>query len=218
MEIVDTPNELGNTNKVFKIIMQIMIFIVLVGYSYTEFIKDNSIKFMIVRVLLSILTSVVIVNYAWIIADVIRKWIMPNVLVTSGAMDAFKQKIFWLYGPQFTTSWLSAGIFFTLSNVLLIQYLNKPSIVIESSQSVNSTTTPLSSPQTTTNQVLENSPITKHEIVPANLPTDQSSNNQVSNDQKPIEETLSIEDLEEKAKYSGDDPVIRARLGLPPKS
>ena len=218
MEIVDTPNELGNTNKVFKIIMQIMIFIVLVGYSYTEFIKDNSIKFMIVRVLLSILTSVVIVHYAWIIADVIRKWIMPNVLVTSGAMDAFKQKIFWLYGPQFTTSWLSAGIFFTLSNVLLIQYLNKPSIVIESSQSVNSTTTPLSSPQTTTNQVLENSPITKHEIVPANLPTDQSSNNQVSNDQKPIEETLSIEDLEEKAKYSGDDPVIRARLGLPPKS
>jgi hypothetical protein len=192
MEIVDTPNELGNTNKVFKIIMQIMIFIVLIGYSYTEFIEDNSIKLMIIRVLLSLFTSVVIAHFAWIIADIIRKWIMPNVLVTSGAMDALKQKIFWLYGPQFTTSWLSAAIFFAIFNLLLIQNINKPSVIIEPSQITNSSIIPLSSQQTTTNQVI-------------NVP-------------KPTEEKLSIEELEKKANYSGDDPVIRARLGLPPKN
>jgi hypothetical protein len=218
MEIVDTPNELGNTNIVFKIIMQIMIFIVLIGYSYTEFTEDNSIKLLIIRVLLSLFTSVVIAHFAWIIADIIRKWIMPNVLVTSGAMDALKQKIFWLYGPQFTTSWLSSAIFFAIFNLLLTQNINKPSVVIEPSQITNSTIIPLPSQQTTTNQAIENSPTIKNEVVPPNLSTDQSSINQVINVPKPTEEKLSIEELEKKANYSGDDPVIRARLGLPPKN
>ena len=218
MEIVDTPNELGNTNKVFKIISQIIFFIILLFIVYLDFNNDNSITLLIIRVLISAFTSLVIAHYAWIIADIVRNWIMPGVLITSGAMDALKQKIFWLYGPQFFTSIASTLIFYIIFNVSIGYFFNIPSFFINSGQTINSTNTPLSSPQTPNSQFIESSPTTKNEVVQTNLPTDTSSINPVINDQKLTEEKLSIKELEEKANYSGDDPVIRARLGLPPKN
>ena len=156
MEIVDKPNELGNTNKVFKIIMQIMIFIALILYTYALYDTDKSIKLMIIRLLLSIFTSSIIVHYTWIIADTIRKWIMPELLVTSGAMDAFKKKIFWLYGPQFSASWMIALIFFGGFNFCLEIYFKNPISNIESSQNINLPTNSISSPSVSTDTTKNN--------------------------------------------------------------
>jgi hypothetical protein len=35
-----------------------------------------------------------------VIGDAFRRFVMPDSFFSSGALDAFKKKLFWLYGPQ----------------------------------------------------------------------------------------------------------------------
>jgi hypothetical protein len=146
---------------------------------------------------------------------------MPEVLVTSGAIDALKKKIFWLYGPQFTTSWMSALVFYFIGNVFILSYWKEPAKTFEPNQTPNSTITlPAEQPNTTVKSI-DNSVNQKNDIAPTTFSNEQQSpaNNQpLDSNQKQPEVSLSIEELEKKANYSGDDPVIRKRLGLPPKN
>lgn len=210
MNIFNKPKDISNTSFVIKVIVQLLFLFVMIEFSYSEFDKDGNFKFLLLRSFMSFMTSIIIVHYAWLIGNTLRFWITPRVIITSGALDAYKQKIFWLYGPQFISACIFSFIFFGGFNFLFESYIN-PSI----SNSLQNSSTLVQTPAEPLNNIK----------VPLQNDTDlinsiTSVNNNTSNikELEQIEEKKTIQELEKKAQYTGDDPVIRNRLGLPPKN
>jgi len=83
-------------------------------------------------------------NIVWNISNTVRKWIMPEAYVSTDAMDAFKQKMFWNIGPQWFGSligWLIlTGLVEVISPVIYAD--DKPR------QSVSESTAPVNVAQT----------------------------------------------------------------------
>lgn len=60
---------------------------------------------------------------SWSLGDSFRKFVMPSAYLTLGTTDAFKKRIFWQVGPQ----WSSFSITFLVLIIIPFAYINDPS-------------------------------------------------------------------------------------------
>jgi hypothetical protein len=214
MEALGKPNENDESNNSWKLVFQTFSLIILCGFSYLSLGAFNhEIKYIIFLFSLSIFCSITIAHYSWLCGDLIRKWIMPEVFVTHGAVDALKKKIFWSLGPQsFVAFWATCITFMFgfvyMENIYTGQSFNLSNFLGE-----------------TPTHVIEKDNPTSIDTVQKDIPVKLNASEQIQADpinKAPTENVINevkptLEELEAKAGYNGDDPVIRKRLGLPPK-
>jgi len=77
-----------------------LVFILLTLLAYAQ---DNSLNASL-NFTAAIIYFLFLNKISWNLSNSIRKWIMPEVILTRGAVDAFKQKLFWHIGPQWFSS------------------------------------------------------------------------------------------------------------------
>jgi len=131
------------------------------------------------------------------IGNALRMFAHPDgLLVSGGFFDIIKIKLFWMFVPQLIG--FGIGIFFAL---LL-------------ATSAGITTNDLNSENQPTyrNEITNNSP----SIPNSEIKVQSKEVQKISITPSITEESVS--EMEQRVQYSGDDPIIRARLGLPPKN
>jgi hypothetical protein len=104
----NNPNQLGYYSLVYSSIFVLASvklkfkksFILLTLLAYAQ---DNSLNASL-NFTAAIIYFLFLNKISWNLSNSIRKWIMPEVILTRGAVDAFKQKLFWHIGPQWFSS------------------------------------------------------------------------------------------------------------------
>ena len=131
------------------------------------------------------------------IGNALRMFAHPDgLLVTGGFFDIIKIKLFWMFGPQLVG--FAIGIFCAIS--------------LATSMGI-----------TSNNSDSEGQSLSRQEIT-NDSPSAPVSDNKIQSKAKqevqiaPQKTEESVSEMEQRVQYSGDDPIIRARLGLPPKN
>jgi|APGre2960657373_1045057.scaffolds.fasta_scaffold53400_2 hypothetical protein len=145
-------------------------------------------------------------DISWKISNSIREFVMPSGYVAHDFGDAFRKKIFWYVGPQ-SFGWLVAIAVLSLPGMYASE--NKNSInnnttkTDDSSRSVNSQNNNLNE------QPAEVSSSAQTLQIPTVVQTETATQKIYTKEE--------VEQMEKEKQYSGDDAIIRQRLGLPPK-
>jgi hypothetical protein len=185
--------------------------------------------------ILGLATSLFIIPISWNIGNSIRKWIKPDVFIAYNATDGFEKKLFWLVGPQAMSTFIASLLFFGVSFYITSPLTSKKNsndnsenikIQVPMPSKPNEAT-----PVTNSNNVVDSttgapeaaaSRATSEAILNPNTSTSPQLAGKLSVDEaKALESPGLTKDqvfqMELKANYHGNDPIVRARLGLPEK-
>lgn len=209
-----TIQDNGKGQRAFRGFLRFFWTIVFLGQAWLELSKGNK-TFAAIFFVCAVLYFLFINSIVWNIANTVRKWVMPEAFITANATESFRKKIFWSIGPQ----WFGSMFFWGIITWSAEAYNDlKPAVKADRSASTGAPaqTTGSSGDKTPTYTApqAESSTSTSGPDSRNAAPADQRSQNK-QNEQPFTKEQ--VEELERNANYSGDDPVIRERLGLPPK-
>ena len=132
------------------------------------------------------------------IGNALRVFALPDAFfTTSGFFGIIKTRLFWMFGPQLVGFFIGfvlavSAVPSTTNQNKSISAYGKTSVVEREDEKVN--------------YVDSNKTV---------VPKDYSATNTTSTSIIPLS---TVEELEKKVGYSGDDPIVRERLGLPPKN
>lgn len=127
LQVSDAPEENEKLNKIFKRIAQVLsvpLWIVLVAMIHDD---TYTIQLAVVLLICGLVHAVFIVPIVWNVANAIRKWVKPDMLISDGARGAVMDKLFWLLGPQSLAALVSTVILFLACFLVLGSIMTKAS-------------------------------------------------------------------------------------------
>lgn len=151
----------------------------------------------------------------WLFSDFIRDLLMPTRFVVRNSRDAFNEIFFWHLGPQLIGCVLSGWLIFITADIV--------------GQKSSSHQNEKHSERTDASEKIQINQDNKLPLVTTEFPRErivvtpknkEAEPKSYEMDTKKNITALSpeeIEEMEKKVQYSGDDEIVRERLGLPPK-
>ena len=206
LQVHDT-DEIGSDSKgqnAFNIFLKYLGTFFLVASGLSLLFESGGFLLGCLQLITAVLFYLYVHNIFWGLSNSIREFVMPSGYVSHDFGDAFRKKIFWHVGPQF------------FGFLCAVALMGIPILYFGESKDSN-------------HKIKTNN----HVVQENNLPNNDSISNttQVETpkpqiqvqlpETKPEDEKIytkeEVEQLEKEKQYSGNDPIIRKRLGLPPK-
>ncbi len=125
MEINDTPAENEKLDKVARVLIKFASFVLWHVCIYWLVYQENYSNLIFgIYTVIWIIFGWLIFPGLWNIANIIRLWIKPDIIVSSNAREAFNNKIFWLIGPQ-SIAVISGTLIISIVSAFGVEYFLK---------------------------------------------------------------------------------------------